>query len=665
MEGSQKNRIMLFGEGIARVCKDIADSRQGPRGFSMKPIGPIGMHIDVKDKRYLTAVESALSQNLDSFVCANHEDRKKLEQLAQKHQQRVQCVVMECDQPRHQTRKHNFGPGSSTIEDMLTIENPIIANALIDQAEIERLVLAENRDHAVNILRSQQGRSAKNIYIPDGMRISSKGGHESFIQYHQRGAPKLADADPARLQHLKQQQSQLQAQREQFKEEADKKAHEKGHLEHQCKEATRQRKQIEKELKELTSKVQDQEQRLKDMGTGENEIDDQIAEIENEIEEADAQVEQDTAELRKAQEQLDEIKTELIAKQKEVQAVKAGHTGDGAMAALDAKLHEIKANDKNFKVQLKEMTEYQTNTARKRAEMMQRLETEQREVEDGLVQTPAYCRQMLQGQDDVAEHFTERPDYSEYTKEENSTAQKIWACVEVLTRRMEREGEKKTKEEIKAIESAHRAAKAAYETLKRRQVESENQTETMRASLNLRVEKQKKFQKDTAKKTSGWFSSYMKTRGHKGKINTNFKNQTLDFDVTMKGSQESAKKNKDGEPPSKKQKTKTDTKTLSGGERAFTTVAFLMALGEAMECPFRGMDEFDCFMDAANRNVSIDQLITFAKDQGHRQFLFLTPLSVTGKMLEEIQGGESTNVSIYNIKPKRESARGDQEDDNL
>jgi len=112
-------------------------------------------------------------------------------------------------------------------------------------------------------------------------------------------------------------------------------------------------------------------------------------------------------------------------------------------------------------------------------------------------------------------------------------------------------------------------------------------------------------------------------------------------------------------------KTKTDTKTLSGGERAFTTVAFLMALGEAMECPFRGMDEFDCFMDAANRNVSIDQLITFAKDQGHRQFLFLTPLSVTGKMLEEIQGGESTNVSIYNIKPKRESARGDQEDDNL
>ena len=36
--------------------------------------------------------------------------------------------------------------------------------------------------------------------------------------------------------------------------------------------------------------------------------------------------------------------------------------------------------------------------------------------------------------------------------------------------------------------------------------------------------------------------------------------------------------------------------------RAYTTVAFLLALGEAMECPVRAMDEFDCFMDAANRN---------------------------------------------------------------
>lgn len=38
------------------------------------------------------------------------------------------------------------------------------------------------------------------------------------------------------------------------------------------------------------------------------------------------------------------------------------------------------------------------------------------------------------------------------------------------------------------------------------------------------------------------------------------------------------------------------TSSLSGGERSYATVAFIMALWDCMELPFYFMDEFDVFM---------------------------------------------------------------------
>jgi len=46
-----------------------------------------------------------------------------------------------------------------------------------------------------------------------------------------------------------------------------------------------------------------------------------------------------------------------------------------------------------------------------------------------------------------------------------------------------------------------------------------------------------------------------------------------------------------------------DMKSLSGGERSYTSVCFIMALANVISAPFHCMDEFDVFMDAINRRV--------------------------------------------------------------
>ena len=46
-----------------------------------------------------------------------------------------------------------------------------------------------------------------------------------------------------------------------------------------------------------------------------------------------------------------------------------------------------------------------------------------------------------------------------------------------------------------------------------------------------------------------------------------------------------------------------------------------------MNPPFRVLDEFDVFMDAINRRISLVNIINYAKSDRKFQFIFLTPLN--------------------------------------
>lgn len=67
------------------------------------------------------------------------------------------------------------------------------------------------------------------------------------------------------------------------------------------------------------------------------------------------------------------------------------------------------------------------------------------------------------------------------------------------------------------------------------------------------------------------------------------------------------------------------TKALSGGERSYSTVAFLISLWRCVSHPFYFMDEYDVFSDEHNRHMMTQLLFREATIRTDRQFGFLTP----------------------------------------
>ena len=100
-----------------------------------------------------------------------------------------------------------------------------------------------------------------------------------------------------------------------------------------------------------------------------------------------------------------------------------------------------------------------------------------------------------------------------------------------------------------------------------------------------------------------------------------------------------------------------DVRQLSGGERSYTTLCLLLALGHVIESPFRIMDEYDVFMDEQTRKTTLNMLRDYAlgPNQRGRQFVIITPHS-----LNDIRTSNRCRLNKM-PDPERKSAKGPQQ----
>ncbi|GMF48537.1 unnamed protein product [Phytophthora fragariaefolia] len=127
-----------------------------------------------------------------------------------------------------------------------------------------------------------------------------------------------------------------------------------------------------------------------------------------------------------------------------------------------------------------------------------------------------------------------------------------------------------------------------------------------------------------SRRTSIEFSKYMGYNNFVGKLKFRHDQQRLEITVLQndKGATSASQM--------------IDMKELSGGERSYAQISLLLALGKRSECPFRIMDEFDVFMDAVNRDMTIQLLADAAKNEDKKQFILVTPNSLRYNTLVRI-----------------------------
>uniref|UniRef100_A0A9J7XAY0 Structural maintenance of chromosomes protein 6 n=1 Tax=Cyprinus carpio carpio TaxID=630221 RepID=A0A9J7XAY0_CYPCA len=149
-----------------------------------------------------------------------------------------------------------------------------------------------------------------------------------------------------------------------------------------------------------------------------------------------------------------------------------------------------------------------------------------------------------------------------------------------------------------------------------------------------RQDRYKSMRRSLSVRCKLYFNNFMMQLNCCGSMMFNHINETLSISV---------------KPPGQEKNNVNDMRSLSGGERSFSTVCFILALWEITESPFRCLDEFDVYMDMHNRSISMNMLVALSERQHLRQFIFITPQSTSHLP-------KSAHITIHQLQdPEREA----------
>ncbi|KAL0874759.1 hypothetical protein Bca101_024464 [Brassica carinata] len=595
----QTNKVTAFGGD--KVISLLRAIERHHRRFKMPPIGPLGAHVTLANgNKWASAVEQALGNLLNAFIVTNHEDLITLRGCGKEaNYNNLKIIIYDFSRPRLIIPRHMVPQTEHpTILSVLHSENHTVLNVLVDVMGVERQVLAENYEVGKTVAFERRLAHLKDVFTIDGYRMFSRGPVQTTLPPRARRSTRLCASFDDQIKDLEVEASNEQSEiQECRRQKRDAEVNLEG-LEPQMRRLKRQCTQLEKDLTRKELELQD----LTNSVAAETKAS------------PTSSVDELHLEIMNSREEMEE-KESLLQKLQD------------CLTEAELKANELRAAYENF-----------VESARSKVDVFEEAENELKEIEKGLqsAETEKNHYEDVMKDKVLADIKVAEAKYKELEAKrqesnekasiicpeseitalgpwDGSTPIQLTAQINRINHRLKRESDKYSE----SIDDLRITLEEKEHKIGRKRKTYQSFREKLKVCKDAVDSRWKKLQRNkyVATRILTWgFNNHLGRKGISGQMKVSYEDKTLSIEVKM--------------PHDASSSGVRDTRGLSGGERSFSTLGFTLALQDMTEAPIRAMDEFDVFMDAVSRKISLDTLVDFALEKGS-QWMFITPHDIS------------------------------------
>ncbi|KAM9354821.1 structural maintenance of chromosomes protein 6 [Pholidichthys leucotaenia] len=582
---SRSNKLKRFGDHMPDMMAVINDALATGH-FIKKPLGPIGACITLKDPTLAVAVECCLRSFMKAFCCDNYKDEAVLQELMSRYYpkgNRPQIIVSRFTEKLyniHGRKAHH--PEYPSMLDVIAATSPVIINCLIDMRGIESILIIKEKSKARKVM--QQARPPKNCreaFTAEGDQVYPNRYYTADFNI----AKYLGGDLETEIRMLTADLENHQAQLSRFQVQVNSVSEDIISMETNLNNTILILKATLSSVNQVKSSITELETASEEQIDGINSLEEVAQENQQKIDAERQAVQESKTELDKFREKAEEAESKYSSVRERIDQL------IDDMEPLKEEQQKLEAEcakyERNFKIMENKVKAHEDNIEAMKSGLAQREE----ELQEYVAKATEIC--------------PERQQVTGSTKNIDTEITRLKRKIKVY---------ESTYGEQEKVVREYAEAFALYK-------EKTNQVRDLRKFItrldNIMSDRQNRYKilrRSLSVRCKLYFNNFLIKMNCGGSMIFDHSNETLSILV---------------KPPGRTVGSASDMRSLSGGERSFSTVCFMLSLWEITESPFRCLDEFDVYMDMHNRRICLDLLLELSERQCLRQFIFITPLTTS------------------------------------